>query len=285
MKFSLRSDIPQNEIPNYINNLWENREKLKTNAKVEEKEVIIDAVRMVDKGKIKVCEKVKGVWQVNEWVKKAILLYFIITPNRLMESGHGAAPWYDKIRQKFTDWTEEKFKEAGFRCVPGSFVRYGSYISKNCVLMPSFVNIGANIGEGTMIDTWATVGSCAQIGKNCHISGGAGIGGVLEPVQASPVIIEDNCFIGARSEIAEGVIIEEGSVISMGVYIGASTKIVNRETGEITYGKVPAYSVLVPGNLPNSDPNKPSLYCAVIVKKVDEKTRSKTGINEILRGI
>jgi len=195
----------------------------------------------------------------------------------------GDTPWYDKVPSKFAGWTEQDYQNAGFRAVPNCTVRYGSYIAKNVVLMPSFVNLGAYVDNGTMIDTWATVGSCAQIGKNCHISGGTGIGGVLEPLQAGPVIIEDNCFIGARSEVAEGVIVGEGSVISMGVFLGKSTKIVNRDTGEIIYGKVPPYSVVVPGSLPNEDPSKPSLYCAVIVKQVDEKTRSKTSINDLLR--
>mgnify|MGYP006279556613 CR=1 FL=1 len=193
------------------------------------------------------------------------------------------ANWFDKVPSKFKGWDEQKFKQAGFRAVPGAFVRHSAHIGKGCVLMPSFVNLGAFVDEGTMVDTWATVGSCAQIGKNCHISGGAGIGGVLEPLQANPVVIEDNCFIGARSEIAEGVIVEQGSVISMGVYIGASTKIIDRETGEIHRGKVPSYSVVVPGTIPSKDPEKPGLYAAVIVKRVDEQTRSKTGINELLR--
>lgn len=281
VKFSLRSDIPFNEFPNRINKLWEEREKLSPKTKDEEREVIEETIRLLDKGKIRVAEKVDGKWETNQWVKKAILLYFRIRDNKVMEQ-MGASSWYDKIPYKFSNWTEEKFKEASFRCVPGSFVRYGSYIGKGAILMPSFINIGANVGEGTMVDTWATIGSSAQIGKNCHISGGAGIGGVLEPVQAGPVIIEDNCFIGARSEVAEGVIVEEGSVISMGVYLGQSTKIVDRATGEVTYGRVPAYSVVVPGSYPSAN-GGPALYCAVIVKKVDEKTRSKISINDLLR--
>ncbi|HCR86004.1 MAG TPA: 2,3,4,5-tetrahydropyridine-2,6-dicarboxylate N-succinyltransferase [Alphaproteobacteria bacterium] len=279
-KFSLRSDVPFEQFPKRIDELWEGREKLDSKTKSEDSEVILETLRLLDKGKIKVCEKINGNWQVSQWVKKAILLYFRISDNRMMEQ-LGGSPWFDKVPQKFSGWDEKKFKEAGFRCVPGSFVRYGSFIGKGAVLMPSFVNIGANVGEGTMVDTWATVGSCAQIGKNCHISGGTGIGGVLEPIQANPVIIEDNCFIGARSEVAEGVIVEEGSVISMGVFLGASTKIVDRATGEVMYGRVPAYSVVVPGSMPSS--NGVSLNCAVIVKKVDAQTRSKTGINELLR--
>lgn len=280
----LKPDVAPEKIPGIIEHLWGKKDIIGPKTKGEPKDVILETLRMLNRGKLRVCEKNdNGEWIVNEWVKKAILLSFRINENAVIENGLGAAPWFDKVRQKFTGWGEEKFEAAGFRCVPGSFVRYGSFIGNNSVLMPCFVNLGAYIDEGTMVDTWATIGSCAQIGKNCHISGGAGIGGVLEPLQANPVIIEDNCFIGARSEIAEGVIVEEGSVISMGVYIGKSTKIVNRETGEITYGRIPAYSVVVPGTLPNSDPSKPSLYCAVIVKQVDEKTRSKTSINEILR--
>jgi 2,3,4,5-tetrahydropyridine-2,6-dicarboxylate N-succinyltransferase len=228
---------------------------------------------------LRICQKEGGKWQVNGWAKKAVLLSFRLNENTVIYPQNH----FDKVHLKCANWTEQDFVNAGFRAVPGSIVREGSYVGKNVVLMPSFVNIGAYVDDGTMIDGWATVGSCAQIGKNCHISGGAGIGGVLEPLQANPVIIEDNCFIGARSEIAEGVIVEEGAVISMGVYIGASTKIIDRATGEIFYGRVPAYSVVVPGNV--ADKNNPnlSLYAAVIVKKVDEKTRSKTSINELLR--
>jgi len=237
---------------------------------------------LTDQGKVRVAEKTNGTWVVNQWVKKAILLSFKINKMEILRGPYTS--WYDKVPGKSVNWKEEDWKNAGYRHVPNGVVRKGSFIAKNAVLMPCFVNLGAYVDEGTMIDTWASVGSCAQVGKNCHISGGAGIGGVLEPLQADPVIIEDNCFVGARSEIAEGVLVEEGAVISMGVYIGASTKIVNRSTGEISYGKVPAYSVVVPGTLPNKkNPDGPSLYCAVIVKQVDEKTRSKTSINDLLR--
>ena len=243
---------------------------------------INETINLVDSGKIRVANKQNGSWVVNQWIKKAILLSFRINKMEMMKGPY--TTWYDKVPGKTVKWREKDWKKAGYRHVPNGVVRKGAYIAKNVVLMPSFVNLGAYVDEGTMIDTWASVGSCAQVGKNCHISGGAGIGGVLEPLQAGPVIIEDNCFIGARSEIAEGVLVEEGAVLSMGVYIGASTKIVDRNSGEIYYGKVPAYSVVVPGSLPNkSNPNGPLLYCAVIVKKVDEKTRSKTSINDLLR--
>ncbi len=249
--------------------------------------VTVDRViELLDEGEIRVAEKINDQWQTHEWVKKAILLSFYLNSNT--PSGDGIPfTWYDKVPLKTAGWGQSDFDYAGFRSVPGSIIRRGAHIGKNVILMPSFVNIGANVGDGTMIDTWATVGSCAQIGQRCHISGGAGIGGVLEPLQANPVIIEDNCFVGARSEIAEGVIIEEGSVISMGVFIGASTKIVDRATGAITYGRVPAYSVVVPGVLPCASHDSavplPHLACAVIIKKVDEKTRMKTGINDLLR--
>jgi 2,3,4,5-tetrahydropyridine-2,6-dicarboxylate N-succinyltransferase len=243
---------------------------------------ISETINLTDKGSIRVAEKKNGKWSVNQWVKKAILLSF--RTNKMTMSKGPYTTWYDKVPGKSVSWNEADWKKAGYRHVPNGVVRRGSYIAKNVVLMPCFVNLGAYVDEGTMIDTWASVGSCAQIGKNCHVSGGAGIGGVLEPLQAGPVIIEDNCFIGARSEIAEGVLVEKGAVISMGVYIGASTKIIDRNTGEITYGTVPAYSVVVPGSLPNKkNSDGPSLYCAVIVKKVDEKTRSKTSINDLLR--
>jgi len=256
---------------------WENRAELNTATKGEVRDTVMDVLNQLDSGKLRVAQK-KGVeWTVNQWVKQAILLSFRLNPNVPMNG------WYDKVPSKFANWSEEQFKAAGFRAVPGSFVRHSAFIAKDVVLMPSFVNIGAHVGEGTMVDTWATIGSCAQIGKHCHISGGTGIGGVLEPLQAGPVIIEDNCFIGARSEVAEGVIVEEGSVISMGVFLGASTKIVDRATGKISYGRIPSYSVVVPGTLPAKNANEPSLACAVIVKRVDEKTRSKTGINELLR--
>ena len=243
---------------------------------------ISETIELADKGIVRVAEKKNGQWSVNQWVKKAILLSFRV--NKMTMSKGPYTTWYDKVPGKSVTWNEEDWKKAGYRHVPNGVVRKGSFIAKGVVLMPCFVNLGAYVDEGTMIDTWASVGSCAQVGKNCHISGGAGIGGVLEPLQAGPVIIEDNCFVGARSEIAEGVLVEEGSVISMGVYIGASTKIIDRENGKITYGKVPAYSVVVPGSTPNKkNPDGPSLYCAVIVKKVDEKTRSKTSINDLLR--
>lgn len=244
------------------------------------KQAVQKAISLLNRGQVRVAEKVDGQWVVNEWLKKAILLHFKIEDNRLIPTDYNN--YYDKIPGKFATWNEVQFREAGFRIVPPAAVRRGSFISADCIVMPSFVNIGAFIDKGTMVDTWATVGSCAQIGKNVHLSGGAGIGGVLEPLQASPTIIEDNCFIGARSEVVEGVIVEEGSVLSMGVFIGQSTKIYNRDTGEITYGRVPAGSVVVPGSLPSSD-GKCSLYCAVIVKQVDQQTREKTSINDLLR--
>ena len=264
-----------------IETAFENRSEINSSTNGTVREAVGVILGMLDCGKLRICNKENGKWKVSEWVKKAILLSFRLNDNSLMNSG--VHNYFDKVPLKFSNWSEKEFKEAGFRSVPGAIVRHGSFIAKNAVLLPSFINIGAYVDEGSMIDAWATVGSCAQIGKNCHISGGAGIGGVLEPLQANPVIIEDNCFIGARSEIAEGVIVEEGSVISMGVYIGASTKIIDRATGEIFYGRVPAYSVVVPGNI--QDKNNPdlSLYAAIIVKRVDEKTRSKTSINELLR--
>ena len=249
---------------------------------------IVDrALDLLDSGKARVAEKVDGEWVVNQWLKKAVLLSFRLNDNGVMECDSAGAPAFDKVPLKFTGWDDAKFREAGIRAVPGAVVRRSAHIARGAVLMPSFVNLGAYVGEGTMVDTWATVGSCAQIGKGVHISGGAGIGGVLEPLQAGPVIIEDNCFIGARSEVAEGVVVGEGAVLSMGVFIGASTKIVDRATGEVHIGRVPPYSVVVPGALPgNPLPDGtpgPSLYCAVIVKTVDAQTRSKTGINELLR--
>ena len=265
-----------------INEAFEVKEKINLNSDKLIIETINRTIELTDQGKIRVAEKKNGSWIVNQWVKKAILLSFKINKMEILRGPYTS--WYDKVPGKSVNWKEEDWKKAGYRHVPNGVVRKGSFIAKNAVLMPCFVNLGAYVDEGTMIDTWASVGSCAQVGKNCHISGGAGIGGVLEPLQAGPVIIEDNCFIGARSEIAEGVLVEEGAVISMGVYIGASTKIIDRSSGEITYGKVPAYSVVVPGSLPNkSNPDGPSLYCAVIVKKVDSKTRSKTSINDLLR--
>ena len=265
-----------------INEAFENKEKIDANSDKSIVDAIRETIELTDQGKIRVAEKKNGTWKVNQWVKKAILLSFKINKMEILRGPYTS--WYDKVPGKSVNWKEEDWKNAGYRHVPNGVVRKGSFIAKNAVLMPCFVNLGAYVDEGTMIDTWASVGSCAQVGKNCHISGGAGIGGVLEPLQAGPVIIEDNCFVGARSEIAEGVLVEEGAVISMGVYIGASTKIVNRSTGEVSYGKVPAYSVVVPGTLPNKkNPEGPSLYCAVIVKQVDEKTRSKTSINDLLR--
>ena len=265
-----------------INEAFENKEKIDSNSDKSIIDAIKETIELTDQGKVRVAEKKNGSWVVNQWIKKAILLSFKINKMEVLRGPYTS--WYDKVPGKSVNWKEEDWKNAGYRHVPNGVVRKGSFIAKNAVLMPCFVNLGAYVDEGTMIDTWASVGSCAQVGKNCHISGGAGIGGVLEPLQAGPVIIEDNCFVGARSEIAEGVLVEEGAVISMGVYIGASTKIVNRSTGEVSYGKVPAYSVVVPGTLPNKkNPEGPSLYCAVIVKQVDEKTRSKTSINDLLR--
>ena len=275
-----------------IESYWDKRGKIDFSSNQEIKDNIFKVLTLLDTGKLRVSKKEENKWIVNQWIKKAILLSFKVNDNNMFTSGisnarRGQYTWYDKVSLKTSGWVEDEWTKRSFRSVPGSIVRFSSYIAPDVVLMPSFINLGAYVDSGTMIDTWATVGSCAQIGKNVHISGGAGIGGVLEPLQANPVIIEDNCFIGARSEVAEGVIIEEGSVLSMGVYIGASTKIIDRDTGEIFFGKVPAYSVVVPGNIPGkkiTDGNiGPSLYCAVIVKRVDEKTRSKTSINELLR--
>ena len=259
-----------------------------TPASADVRAIVDQALDLLDSGKARVAEPDgQGGWKVNQWLKKAVLLSFRLNDNDTMEFGSAGAPAFDKVPLKFTGWDAPRFREAGIRVVPGAVVRRSAFISKGVVLMPSFVNLGAHVGEGTMVDTWATVGSCAQIGRNVHLSGGVGIGGVLEPLQANPVVIEDNCFIGARAEVAEGVIVGEGSVLSMGVYLGASTKIVNRATGEVHVGYVPPYSVVVPGNLPgkplpDGTPG-PSLYCAVIVKTVDAQTRSKTGINELLR--
>jgi 2,3,4,5-tetrahydropyridine-2,6-dicarboxylate N-succinyltransferase len=266
---------------------WENRSEI-TPASTDVAEAVEQALALLDSGTVRVAEPDgSGGWQVNQWLKKAVLLSFRLNDNAVMPGGCASAPAFDKVPLKFASWDDARFREAGFRAVPGAVVRRGSFIAKGAVLMPSFVNIGAYVGEGTMIDTWATVGSCAQIGKNVHISGGAGIGGVLEPLQAEPVIIGDGAFIGARAEVAEGVRVGEGAVLSMGVYLGASTKIVDRATGEVHMGAVPPYAVVVPGNLPgkplpDGTPG-PSLYCAVIVKTVDAQTRSKTGINELLR--
>jgi 2,3,4,5-tetrahydropyridine-2-carboxylate N-succinyltransferase len=246
------------------------------------REAVEGALGALDEGRLRVAEKVSGQWRVNQWLKKAVLLSFRLNDMAEIPGGPGGAAWWDKVDSKFKDWGANRFRAAGFRAVPGSIVRRSAFIAKGAVLMPCFVNVGAHVGEGTMIDTWATVGSCAQIGKNCHISGGAGIGGVLEPLQANPVIIEDNCFVGARSEVAEGVIVGEGSVLAMGVFLGASTKIIDRTNGDVHYGRVPPYSVIVPGSLPAAA-GGPALYCAVIVKRVDERTRAKTSINELLR--
>ena len=279
------------ELIKNIEKYWIEKEKIDFSSDKRLKNDIFNVLKGLDEGNLRVCEKNGKNWIVNQWIKKAILLSFKINDNVLFSSGisnsiKGQYNYFDKVDLKTSGWSEDEWTKKNFRSVPGNIVRFSAYIASGVVLMPSFVNLGAYVDSGTMIDTWATVGSCAQIGKNVHISGGAGIGGVLEPLQANPVIIEDNCFIGARSEIAEGVIVEEGSVVSMGVYIGASTKIVDRSTGEIFYGKIPAYSVVVPGSLPSSSSNidvSPNLYCAVIVKRVDEKTRSKTSINELLR--
>lgn len=252
------------------------------NVEVTVKDAVYEAIDLLDSGKARVAEPVADGWQVNEWLKKAVLLSFRIEDNQIMKGGFNN--YYDKVQSKFADMNSTDFRESGVRVVPPATARKGAFIAPGVVLMPSYVNIGAYVDSGTMVDTWATVGSCAQIGKNVHLSGGVGIGGVLEPLQAAPTIIEDNCFIGARSEVVEGVVVEKNSVISMGVYIGQSTKIYNRETDEVTYGRIPAGSVVVSGNLP-SDNGKYSLYCAVIVKQVDEKTRSKVGINELLRDI
>jgi 2,3,4,5-tetrahydropyridine-2,6-dicarboxylate N-succinyltransferase len=262
-----------------IDDLWERRAELNTQS-TDAIKIIESVIGDLDSGKIRVAEKINGDWVVNQWAKKAVLLSFRTRDNRVQEAGD--VRFYDKVDTKFQGWTEEQFKAGGFRVVPGAFARKGSFIAKNAVLMPSFVNIGAYVDEGTMVDAWATVGSCAQIGKNVHLSGGVGIGGVLDPIQAGQVIIEDNCFIGARSEVVEGVVVGENSVISMGVYIGQSTPIYDRETGEISYGKIPPGSVVISGNLPK-DGGKYSLYAAIIVKKVDAQTRSKTSINELLR--
>lgn len=243
---------------------------------------VADAIGLLDSGEARVAEKIDGEWRVNQWLKKAVLLSFALSDNKVVESGHSR--FYDKVPMKYSDYTAEQFAADGVRVVPDAIVRRGAYVASDVVLMPSYVNIGAYVDGGTMVDTWATVGSCAQIGRNVHLSGGVGIGGVLEPLQAGPTIIEDDCFIGARSEVVEGVIIEEGSVISMGVYLGQSTRIYDRASGEISYGRIPAGSVVVPGNLPSAD-GKYSLYCAVIVKQVDAKTRAKTGLNELLRNL
>ncbi len=264
-----------------VDSAWERRADLRAGG--PEAQAVEAALALLDAGAVRVAERGSdGVWTTQEWLKKAVLLSFRLTPNARVEGGPGGAPWWDKVASKFAGWDDGAFAQAGFRAVPGALVRRSAYVAPGAVLMPCFVNVGAHVGPGTMIDTWATVGSCAQIGANCHISGGVGIGGVLEPLQASPVIIEDDVFIGARSEVAEGVIVRQGAVLAMGVFLGASTKIIDRATGEIHRGEAPAYSVIVPGALP--DPaGGPSLACAVIVKRVDARTRAKTAVNDLLR--
>ena len=270
-----------------IDEAWEDRDALSVDTTGPVRDAVQAALDGLDRGAYRVAEKINGQWTVNQWLKKAVLLSFSLNPMRSMSGGPDGTSWWDKVPAKFDGWSDQDFEKAGFRAAPTAYVRHSAHIAPNVVLMPSYVNLGAYVDSSTMIDTWATVGSCAQIGKNCHISGGAGIGGVLEPLQANPVIVEDNCFIGARSEVVEGVIVGEGAVLSMGVFIGASTKIIDRRTGEIHTGRIPEYSVVVPGSLPqgsydNGTP-RPSLYCAVIIKTVDEQTRSKTSINELLR--
>ena len=275
------------ELSQAIEAAWDKRDTLGVTSKGAERDAVEAALDALDNGSLRVAEKIDGAWKVHEWLKKAVLLSFRLNDMKLISGAPGEAVWWDKVDSKFAGWDEARFRAAGFRAVPGAIVRRSAFIAKGAVLLPSFVNVGARVGEGTMIDTWATVGSCAQVGSHCHISGGAGLGGVLEPLQAAPTIIEDNCFIGARAEVAEGVIVGEGSVLSMGLYLSASTKIIDRATGETFIGRVPAYAVVVPGSLPgkplpNGQPG-PSLYCAVIVKRVDAQTRSKTSVNELLR--
>lgn len=277
----------QQDLQRVIDDAFERRDTIGFDTKGEIRDAVETALDLLDRGEARVAEKLDGQWTVHQWLKKAVLLSFRLNDMNVIPGGPGGAVWWDKVPSKFAGWDEARFRAAGFRAVPGCIVRRSAYIAPGVVLMPSFVNLGAHVDRGTMVDTWATVGSCAQIGRNCHISGGAGIGGVLEPLQAGPVIIEDDCFIGARAEVAEGVVVETGSVLSMGVYIGASTRIVDRETGEVFQGRVPAFSVVVPGTmpgkpLPDGRPG-PGLYCAVIVKRVDARTRSKTSINELLR--
>ena len=277
------TEQPGADLSATIDAAWDNRAELGFTTGGAVREAVEQALAMLDAGTARVAEPDgEGGWRVNQWLKKAVLLSFRLNDNSLIDNGPGAGHWFDKVPSKFSGWDEAAFRQAGFRAVPGSVVRRGAFIGRSAILMPSFVNIGAHVGEGTMVDTWATVGSCAQIGRNVHLSGGAGIGGVLEPLQADPVIIEDGAFIGARAEVAEGVRVGEGAVLSMGVYLGASTKIVDRETGEVFRGHVPPYSVVVPGSLGGGD-GKPALYCAVIVKRVDAQTRSKTSVNDLLR--
>ena len=275
------------DLQTIIDQAWEARDKVNLETTGDVRDAVHAALDLLDSGKARVAEKIDGEWRVNQWLKKAVLLSFRLNDMSLIEGGPGGSSWWDKVPSKFDGWTEKEFRAGGFRAVPNCIVRKSAYIAPGAILMPSFVNLGAYVDSGTMVDTWVTVGSCAQIGKNVHLSGGVGIGGVLEPMQAGPTIIEDNCFIGARSEVVEGVIVGEGSVISMGVFIGQSTKIIDRATGEVFMGRVPPYSVVVSGSLPQKPfadgSASPSLYCAVIVKRVDEKTRSKTSINELLR--
>jgi 2,3,4,5-tetrahydropyridine-2-carboxylate N-succinyltransferase len=276
------------ELAKTIDSAFERREEVGPGTKGAVREAVEQALELLDRGAVRVAERASdGAWRINQWLKKAVLLSFRLNDMSEIPGGPGHAVWWDKVPSKFDHWDERRFRAAGFRAVPGCVVRHSAFIAPGVVLMPCFVNLGAYVDKGSMIDTWATVGSCAQIGKSCHISGGAGIGGVLEPLQAGPVIIEDNCFIGARSEVAEGVIVREGSVLSMGVFLGAATKIIDRETGATLVGEVPAYSVVVPGTMASKRSNSgeavPNLYCAVIVKRVDEKTRAKTSINELLR--
>lgn len=278
------------QLKTVIESAFEARDTINSGTQGEVREAVDQALAMLDRGEVRVAEKRDGEWTVNQWLKKAVLLSFRLNDMTPITGGPGGATWWDKVPSKFAGWGGDQWQAAGFRAVPNCIVRHSAYIAPGVVLMPCFVNLGAYVDSGAMVDTWATVGSCAQIGKNVHISGGAGIGGVLEPLQAGPVIIEDNCFIGARSEVAEGVVVGEGAVLSMGVYIGASTKIIDRATGEVFYGRVPPYSVVVPGThlaskseSQTGESNPPALYCAVIVKRVDERTRSKTSINELLR--
>jgi 2,3,4,5-tetrahydropyridine-2-carboxylate N-succinyltransferase len=280
--------MPHSDLATTIDDAFEQREAVSASTKGAVREAVEQALDLLDRGAARVAERqADGSWRVNQWLKKAVLLSFRLNDMSVIPGGPGRAAWWDKVTSKFDGWNEDRFRAAGFRAVPGSIVRRSAYIAPGVVLMPSFVNLGAYVDANTMVDTWATIGSCAQIGKNCHISGGAGIGGVLEPLQAGPVIVEDNCFIGARAEIAEGVIVREGSVLSMGVYLGASTKIVDRQTGAVMQGEVPPFSVIVPGIMPGKPMKNgeagPGLYCAVIVKRVDAKTRAKTSINELLR--
>jgi 2,3,4,5-tetrahydropyridine-2,6-dicarboxylate N-succinyltransferase len=291
-RFTPRNDDPiktreNMSLQQILETAFDNRADVNTSTKGEIRDAVNEALNLLDSGKKRVAEKINGEWVTHQWLKKAVLLSFRLEDNRMMNGGGDNGHFWDKVPNKFTGWTDADFRAGGFRTVPGAVVRRSAYIAKNAILMPSFVNLGAYVDEGTMVDTWATVGSCAQIGKNVHLSGGVGIGGVLEPLQANPTIIEDNCFIGARSEVVEGVIVEEGSVLAMGVFISASTKIIDRSTGEIFIGRVPAYSVVVSGNIagkPYADGTaSPSLYCAVIVKRVDAQTRSKTSVNDLLR--